>query len=141
MNNTEFFTDFNWWAVLVGAFAAFMLGSLWHSKKVFGNAWIKGHELKEGHSDGVNMPLLFGLTFIQFLVGAFLFELLIKNHFHGIEMVHGVILGLAIGIGWVGTSIGITYLFLRKSFQIWMIDTGYFALSYVIIGIILSIWK
>ena len=39
--DTSFFSDMNWLAVLVAAVAYFMLGALWYSKALFGNAWIK----------------------------------------------------------------------------------------------------
>ncbi|PCI29426.1 twitching motility protein PilT [Candidatus Wolfebacteria bacterium] len=38
----QILVDVNWTAVIVGAIAAFALGSFWYSPKMFGKKWMKG---------------------------------------------------------------------------------------------------
>jgi len=38
----ELYMEVNWIAVLVGAVAAYLLGWLWYSPKLFGTKWMAG---------------------------------------------------------------------------------------------------
>lgn len=141
MDHTSIFENINWLATLVATLGAFMLGALWHSKLLFSDSWVKEHALTPDHATGANMGLIFGLTFLQFFVGALIFEILIQNHFPEIGIFHGILLGLFIGLGWIGTAFGVSYLYLRKSLKIWMIDAGYYVVGYMIMGLVLAAWK
>ena len=46
-------TNVNWTAVIVGAVAAFALGSLWYSPKMFGAIWMKGIGITEPNKDSM----------------------------------------------------------------------------------------
>jgi hypothetical protein len=35
----------NWWAVLVAGISSFVLGGVWYSPALFGNAWMKDNNL------------------------------------------------------------------------------------------------
>jgi len=48
--------------------------------------------------------------------------------------------GLA-GIGWVATSIGILYLFEQHSMRLYLINAGYHAFSYIIMGGIIGLMQ
>ncbi len=48
--------------------------------------------------------------------------------------------GLA-GIGWVAASLGINYLFERKSLRLFLINGGYNAVTYIVAGGIIGAWK
>jgi len=47
----------------------------------------------------------------------------------------------AAGFGWVALGMGVTYLFEARSFRLWLIDAGYHAVSFTIMGLILGLWK
>jgi len=48
--------------------------------------------------------------------------------------------GLA-GIGWVALSFGVTYLFEQRSMKLWLINAGYHAITFMVMGGILNVWK
>lgn len=47
----ELIADVNWIAVIVGAVAAYALGSIWYSPKMFGTKWMQGIGLTEAPKD------------------------------------------------------------------------------------------
>lgn len=60
-------TDVNWVAVIVGAVAAFALGMLWYSDKMFAAKWREG----KGIPAVANMPMMPGM--LSQAAGTFLF--------------------------------------------------------------------
>jgi len=53
----------------------------------------------------------------------------------------GAAAGALAGIGWVTLSIGVLALFERRSLTHVLINGGYFALSFVVMGAILGAWR
>jgi hypothetical protein len=48
--------------------------------------------------------------------------------------------GALVGLCWVGTSFGITYLFERKPFILFAINAGYHLVTFTVMGTILGLW-
>lgn len=64
--------NLNWVAVIVGTFAAFALGMLWFSSRLFGKTWASGsHDIKPPDSPPLLAMLLTfaGLFLLAFVVG------------------------------------------------------------------------
>lgn len=141
MSITELCELINWWSILVAAFVGFGLGSIWHSKILFNKAWMKGHELKPNHAEGSNFLMLFGLTFIAFVVIAFGMQFLMHHLLGQILWYQGIVFGLFLSLFFVATTFGITFLFLRKSFTIWLVDAFYYIVAFALMGWILAAWN
>ncbi len=45
-------------------------------------------------------------------------------------------IGFGVGLGFVATSVGVNYLFARKSFKLFLIDGGYWTVVYTVMGAI-----
>jgi hypothetical protein len=132
------FPDINYLAVLVSALAFFMIGSIWYSPLLFSNAWMK--ELgftKEGMSTS-RMWVYFSVSFLLMLVMAFNLAAFIGN---GMGWQFGITAGALTGIGWVALAIGINYLYERRSFRLWLINAGYMAISFTVMGAIIGAWQ
>ena len=130
------FSEVNWLSVVLAALSAFAIGSLWYSPFLFGKIWQKEIKLSDDDMKNANMPLIFGSAFILNLVAALVLDLFI-----GVKATagFGVIAGFLVGVAWVATSIGINYLFTRKSLKLYFIDAGYFVLFFPVMGLILGI--
>lgn len=130
-------SDINWLSVLVAALVAFAIGGLWYSPLLFSRIWQKELKLKDEEIKNANMPLIFGTTFFLNLVAAITLDLLL-----GVESTWriGLTTALLISIAWIGTSLGINYLFSRKSFRLFLIDAGYFIVFFAVMGTILGAW-
>ncbi|MEN8223744.1 MAG: DUF1761 domain-containing protein [Bacteroidota bacterium] len=131
------FPEINYWAVLVSALASFMIGSLWYSPLLFASVWMKELGFTKEGMGRTNMVKIFGISFLLLLIIAFNLAAFIGPD---ADMRFGLIAGALSGIGWVGAALGVNYLFERKSFRFWLINAGYMAVSFIIMGGIIGAW-
>jgi hypothetical protein len=129
--------EVNYLAVLAAAVATFALGGLWYSPALFGKVWQREAGVTEDKMKSANMPLIFGLTFVLALIAAWVFALFLGPR---PPMALGLGAGFSAGLCWVAASLGINYLFERKSLKLWLINGGYHTLQFTIIGLILALW-
>jgi len=136
MNLCTSFSEINWLAVAVLTVFSFMLGAFWHSV-LFNKAW-KEDSKSEYNSENRGKPgKLFGLAGISHVVAVIALALLIG---HQSTAICGLLYGLTVSIAWVSTCIGVTYLFVGRSFRLFLIDAGFYVVFYTIAGLILAIW-
>lgn len=128
----------NIWAVLVSALSTFLIGGVWYSPAVFGKAWMKENGFTEESLKGASMVKIFGLSFILGLIAAINLAMFMGPE-NKPEM--GALWGFLAGFGWVATFIGTHYLFERRSFRLFLINSGYSIVSLTIMGIIIAAWK
>ena len=128
----------NYLAVLVAALSSFVIGFLWYAPFSFGTVWMKEVGLTEEKISQTSMFKTFGLTFVLSFIICFNLAA-----FVGPEdgMAWGMMAGGLAGIGWVAASIGIQYLFERKSLRLFLINGGYNAVTYIVAGGIIGAWK
>ena len=129
--------DVNYLAVIAAAIATFALGGLWYSPALFGKAWQREAGVTEEKMKSANMALIFGLTFVLSLIAAWVFALFLGPR---PPIALGLGAGFSAGLCWVAASLGINYLFERKSLKLWLINGGYHTLQFTIIGLILALW-
>lgn len=129
----------NYLAILVAAASTFMLGGLWYSPVLFGRVWMlemgfTEEKLKALGGTGRIMGLAFVLELaMAILLAAFLGE--------KATLGFGVFAGAAAGFGWVGLSLGVTYLFERKPLRLFLINAGYHGFAFMLMGGILGAWR
>jgi len=129
--------EVNYLAVIAAAIATFALGGLWYSPALFGKVWQREAGVTEEKMKSANMMLIFGLTFVLALIAAWVFALFLGPR---PPMALGLGAGFSAGLCWVAASLGINYLFERKSLKLWLINGGYHTLQFTIIGLILALW-
>ena len=132
------FPEINYLAVLVSALAFFVIGALWYSPVLFANAWMKELGFSKERFEGSSMVKTFGVSFLLMLIMAFNLAAFIGN---GMGVQFGATAGALTGIGWVALAIGINYLYERRSFRIWLINAGYMAVSFTVMGAIIGAWQ
>lgn len=128
--------EVNYIAVLVAAIAAFALGGLWYSPLLFAKAWQRESGVTDEQMQGANMPMIFGLTFVLCLLASLVFAFFLGPR-PAIGLATGA--GVSAGIFWVASSFGINYLFERKSLKLFLINGGYHAVQFTVIGVVLSL--
>lgn len=127
----------NYLAVIATTILGFIVGGLWYGP-LFGKVWMREIGLNEEDIKKSNMLKIFGITIILNIIIA-----LNLSAFLGpkSDLLFGLFAGLAVGIGWVSTSLGIIYLFGRKSFKLYLIDASYQIVIYALMGLIIGAWK
>lgn len=136
MNICTSFSLINWLAVAVLTVFSFMLGAFWHSV-LFKKPWKEDSKSIYNSENRGNPFKIFGLTGISHLVAVMALAMFIG---HSSTAVCGILYGLVVSIVWVSTSIGVTYLFVGRSFRLFLIDTGFYVVFYTVSGLILAIW-
>ena len=137
MNLAQLLAGINWLAVVVATVIAFAVGATWYSKALFGNAWMEEVGLTDETMNSTNMPVTFGGTFVlQFLSMTALAACLGSDS----TWLSGLEAGLLIGVFWVATAYGITYLFERRTMRLFMINGGYYVVLFAIVGTVLGYW-
>jgi hypothetical protein len=129
--------EVNYLAVLAAAVSAFILGAIWYAPPVFGRAWQRETGLTDEQLKAGNKGLIFGGSFVLTLAASWMFAL-----FLGPKPAFGFAIGagFAAGVFWVATSFGVNYLFEFKSLRLFLINAGYHAAQFTIIGAILGLW-
>jgi hypothetical protein len=122
-------------AVLLAAVSSFLVGGLWYSPVLFGNAWNaeNGGPKHAGHPAKV-----FGVSFVFSLAAAAAFGYLIGP---APSMETALRTGLLAGIGFVACSFGINYQFASRSFKLWLIDGGYQAVQFALFGLVFGLFR
>ncbi|NLR92159.1 MULTISPECIES: DUF1761 domain-containing protein [Flammeovirga] len=133
------FSQINFLAVLVAAVASFILGAIWYSA-IFGKAWQKELGFTDEYLQEANMAVIFGTSFVLMLIMSFGISMLISHAGATIDVTQGAMHGFLIGIMFVGMSMGINYLYQRRSIKLWLIDAGYQITFLTIQGAIIGAW-
>ena len=126
----------NWLAILAATASAFLLGGLWYGP-LFKKAWCR-----EAGIDPDAKPAHPGRVFAVAIVCAFLaatiFSMLMPPSANAVD---GFGVGFVVGLFFVSMSFGINYAFAQRSLKLWMIDSGYHILQFILYGVILGAWK
>ena len=128
----------NWLAVIAAALSMFVIGGLWYSPMLFGKSWQKAAGLSDAQVAGGNLPLIFELAFV-------LSPLMATNlafFLAGVADV-GAAVGYAVaaGLGWAAFGLSVVALFERRPLAYHIINGGYLTVAFVVMGLILTLWR
>ncbi len=134
----------NYLAVLVTGVVIFLLGGLWYSPVLFARRWValqgKTEEEMRAAARFSSMPLMYLSAFVCGLLVAWVLAIVIK-HFPDLSAFKGAEIG---GLCWLGLAGATSYanaLFSSKPRSLWLIDSGYNLVCFVIAGVILALWR
>ena len=132
--------EFNYLAIALGGFGAWLLGALWYSPILFSKAWQKELGYTDEFVKKGNMALIFGLSLVCMMVMSFGLSFVISAH-PDIKWTHGFFHGCMMGFTMAAMSIGINYLYQQKSLKLYLIDAGYQILMLGVSGAIMAAMK
>ncbi len=133
----------NWMAVLVAVVANMALGFSWYSPAMFANEWIKLmgwdiKKMKKPSSDEMTKSMIGGVVSSGLMA-------YVLSHFADYVGANTWMLGLQLGfwvwLGFIATvNIGIV-LWERKPCKLFLINTGYWLVSLLMMGAIIGGWQ
>lgn len=129
----------NWLAVITAAFSNFLIGGLWYSPMLFGKVWMTENNFTEESLKKGNIPKIFGLTFLFSIVMAFNLAMFLNDG--ATTITWGAIAGFLAGFGWVSMALFVIGQFERKSTKYMLIHGGYVTISFIVMGLILGVWR
>lgn len=130
----------NYWAVVVAGLAYTILGAVWYSPALFGNAWMAGIGKSKEQVQTDFSPLNILWAFICSCIAAYgLARVMIWSS--EISIGRGVMVSLVGGVCFVVVAMGVNDLFEKRPVQLFMINALYHLISFVAMGIILGAWR
>lgn len=135
--NSETLHNVHWLGALLGGLAYFALGALWYSKILFAPKWIQYCKID---MNDPNMKKGVAGIFVGSLLLMIVTSICIAILAHKLEtngVLNGAKLGLLTGLGLGSTSIGISYLYEKRPFGLYLINGGYTVLGSMIAGMII----
>lgn len=136
------FSTINFWAVLVATLSTFVVGALWYGP-LFGKAWMDLVGMTEENIKDVNMGKVYGLAFVFELIMAFNLAMFLTGSPEAVEMMSagmGAFYGFLTGFGWIFFAMAVNNLFEQRSWKYTLINGGYWAVSFTIMGLIIGAW-
>jgi hypothetical protein len=128
----------NYWAVLVAAIANYVLATIWYAG-LFGKVWRR----LTGIADMKPVPMNMVLVFVGSLVLSYVLyhAIVFGNAYMNTGGVGGGLMGGFFGwLGYIAPVTLATKLYERKPWGLWLLDNGFWLLSLLVMGIILSSW-
>lgn len=141
-------SSINWLAVLVAGISAFVLGGVWYSPALFGNAWMSENRMTVEDVKKGNATKIYGIAFILSLLMAVNLAMYLAdtpaectgNCSQKTDITWGAIAGFLSGI-WPFCGIAIVGLFEHKSARYIFINGGYLLVALTLMGAIIGVWR
>ena len=130
--------NINWLAILVAGISSFMLGGVWYSPALFGNAWMKENNFTVDQVKKSNKAKTFGWSFLFSLIMAANLGMFLNDP--SIDLVKGLAWGALAGL-WVFCGIAIVALFEMKTWRYIFINGGFCVVALALMGAIIGVWK
>ncbi len=134
--------DINYWAVLVAAFASYVIGALWYSPLLFGKAWMElmgftEKDMQDAKKKG--MAKKYGIMFVSTLVMSYVLAHVV-DYTESTTVIAGAQAGFWIWLGFIApVSLG-SVLWEGKSWTLWLINASYYLVVLLIMGAVLAVW-
>ena len=133
----------NYWAVLLSAFAAMIIGSLWYSPMLFGGIWMKLSGIKMKNARKAKKKGMGKAYFLAF-IGALIMACVLA---HFLKYVGATGIGDALQLAswiWLGfiapIQLGIV-LWEGKPVKLYLINTLYYLVVFIVMSIVLVLWQ
>ena len=134
----------NYLAVLVSGVLLFVLGGLWYSPVLFAKPWMAAQGKTEAElraqAGTASMPMMYLQAFVCALITSWVIAVLL-NHFVDLTPVRGALLGALCWLGFAGVTSYVSALFAMKPKGLWLIDSGYNLVSFMLAGVLLAVWR
>lgn len=131
--------DINYLAILVSAVAQMVVGSVWYSPVLFGRTWMKAvgkteTEIKKSAKGGA-----YFWAFIASLVTAYVLAFAVQV-VEATTITDAILLGFWLWLGFVVTTSAGVQIFEGRPLKLFILNTGYYLVSLIIMTIILTMW-
>jgi len=131
----------NYWAVLVAAVVAFVMGGLWYSPLLFGKAWVRLRGMDSAEAGGGQMrPAEILAELVRGLIVAVVLGGLVV-HLGVVNSLSAISLGLAVWIGFQATSIVGSVIHEDYPWRLYAIHTGDALAKTLVMTVILGAWR
>ena len=130
-------TEIHWLAVLVAGLSGFAVGGAWYGP-LFLKPWLRAEGKTKEQMGGGHPAMVFGLAGL-----CNVFSALILDHVFGTygdpDMKLSVAIALGVAFGFVVPAYGVNYLFAGRKLALFLIDAGYWVVTYLAMAVVLQV--
>ncbi|MBI5226414.1 DUF1761 domain-containing protein [Candidatus Micrarchaeota archaeon] len=124
-------------AIVIAAVIQMVVGFLWYSPMLFGNAWMKmsGIKMDQKQKPDMMMPMVWmflGTLVLSFVLSGFVGYAGAKG------LVDGAFVGVMAWIGFIATTTVHTVLFENKPFKLYLLNNGHYLVGLALAGAVLG---
>ena len=134
----DFFGELNWLAIVVATVAWFIFSAIWYSLPPLSKAWQKAAKIDA--TEGPPLAMLFIPTLIGYFVTTVVIALIAKA-IGATEVMDGVWLGVALGVGFGAVGALVSQVYEQKGMNYWLINGINAVIAYVIVAVIVTVWE
>jgi hypothetical protein len=131
--------EINYLAVLAAAVSTFVIGGLWYSPLLFQRSWMHAAGVSESDLKPGGEARIFGGAFVLSLLMALNLAAFLSGP--DTTVAWGATAGALAGVGWVALGIGVVALFERRPLAYTLVNGGYWAVAFTVMGAILGAWR
>lgn len=125
-------------AVLVSAVMSLIIGGLWWSSLLFAKLWQRETGLSDEQLEQMNPAKVFGLTFVLAYLASYNLAFFLGDS--STTWKWGIAAGLLAAF-WAIAMYVIISLFEQRSLKHILINCGYIAVYFAVVGFILGVWR
>lgn len=131
----------NYLTVVASTVLIFLLGGLWYSPLLFAKPWmaLHGKTAEEIKAAGGASPMMYVQVFLCGFFTSWVMALLMAR-FDSHYVMSGLKLGALCWLGFAAATSYATALFSFTPKRLWLIDTGFNFVSFMIAGVLLAVW-
>jgi len=133
-----FETSVNWLAVLVTGLGYMVIGGLWYGP-LFQKPWMRLANVNEADAKA-GAGKAYVMMFIVALVSVFVLAMFV-NAIGADTFGEGMLVGLLIWVGFVGTVLLNGVIFEKRPFALYVLNSGYNLVTLLVAGGVLAIWS
>lgn len=137
------FSAINWLAILAGAAIYFVLGAVWYSPVLFARPWQAAIGWDDSRAQPQTNPLTYVVPAVLYLIAGVATAMLAAAT--GTDTLsEGITLGLVTGIGYALAMVGVEATFdpnKPKPMTWFLITTAYHLIGFVILGVVIALWR
>lgn len=132
----------NWWAVIVAGVAQWLIGWVWYGH-LFKKQWLALSGINQDPAkmkEGMPKAMIGGLT-SGIVMGAVLAMILRVIPVDQLTTSYVVILAAVLWLGFIATTMINSFLYEQKPFTLFAINSSYYLVSLIVMGLILAAWR
>ena len=129
--------DVNWLAVIAAALVPMVLGALWYSPALFARPWMTAVGRTPEELTGARLG--YAISAVGALISATVLSYVV-DWAEADDVVDGLVVGGAIWLGFVATTLAVATYFGGRPRNLWLIDASYQLLSLLAMGAIVAVW-
>lgn len=133
----------NWIGIIVAAISAMVIGFVWYGP-LFGKPWMKlvGITKADVDKDKANMPKNYAMMFAAALVTSYVLDFTIRmgESIMPRSAMSGVTAAFWVWLGFIAAVKLSDVIFVKKPWNLFFIEIGYYLSFLVVAGIILGSW-